>query len=275
MAFQNPGDGSLDYYPCRYGTSRLLFRGPRRDVTRPYLAVLGGSETYGKFVANPYPALIEAIAGVRVVNLGLVNAGVDAFLKDNAVQDLLVNAQMTVMQITGAQNLTNRYYSVHPRRNDRFVTASPLLRSMFREVDFTDFHFTRHLVRHLQTRSADRFEVVAEELRATWVRQMRALLRAVKGRAILLWVAQQAPPAPSRRADLESEPLIVDAEMIAAIRPLAADFVQVLPSAEARALGTQGMVLGPMDAPVAAALPNPAVHQEIASLVAACLARHV
>ncbi len=35
----------------------------------------------------------------------------------------------------GAQNLSNRFYAVHPRRNDRFLRASTLMKTIFREVD--------------------------------------------------------------------------------------------------------------------------------------------
>ena len=271
MAFEYPGDGSLDYYPCRYGTSRLLFRGPRRDLTRPYIAVLGGTETYGKFIAEPYPTLAEAKTGWRMVNLGLVNGGPDAFLKDPETLHIVANAKATVVQIMGAQNLSNRYFTVHPRRNDRFVSASPLLRSMYRDVDFTEFHFTRHLLGHLQARSPDRFEVVAEELRATWVQQMRALLRACHGRTLLLWLAEKSPPDPDRRANLHREPLIVDAEMIAAVRPLATGYLEFHPSEAALSAGVKGMVLGPMEAPLAPALPGPRIHEEVADALVQAL----
>ena len=166
MAFEYPGDGSLDYYPCRYGTSRVMFRGPRRDLDRPYVAMLGGTETYGKFVPEPYPALTEAATGLRVVNLGYVNAGLDLYLKDADVLETAAQARLTVVQIMGAQNLSNRFYTVHARRNDRFLHASPLLRHIYREVDFTEFSFTRHMLHSLQAVSIDRFEVLAEELRA-------------------------------------------------------------------------------------------------------------
>ena len=133
MAYEYPGDGSLDYYPCRYGTSRVLFRGPRRDLDRPYVAMLGSTETYGKFVPEPYPALTEAATGLRVVNLGYVNAGLDLYLKDPEVLDTAARARVTVVQIMGAQNLSNRFYTVHPRRNDRFTGPTPLLRALFRQ----------------------------------------------------------------------------------------------------------------------------------------------
>ena len=77
MAFAYQGDGALDYYPCRYGSSKLLFRGPRRSLDTAFCAVLGGTEAYGKFVPQPFPDLVEAATGVRMVNLGCMNAGVD------------------------------------------------------------------------------------------------------------------------------------------------------------------------------------------------------
>jgi hypothetical protein len=265
MAYEYPGEGSLDYYPCRYGASRLLFRGPRRDLGAPYCVTLGGTETYGKFVPEPFPALTEGITGHRMVNLGCVNAGVDVFLKDPEVMGIAAKAQVTVVQILGAQNQTNRFYAVHPRRNDRFLHATPILRTIFREVDFTEFNFTRHMLQTLQTISADKFEVLAEELRAAWVARMRSLLAALPTRTVLLWVSKAPPPMPGRRAKLSFDPLLIDTEMIAAIRPHATSYLEVIPSADACAKGTEGMAFAELDRVAAAGLPGPAAHREIAA----------
>ncbi len=264
MAFEYPGDGSLDYYPCRYGTSRLVFRGPRRDLERPYVVTLGGTETYGKFVPEPFPALIEAGLGLRVVNLGCVNAGIDVYLKDPDILAVAAGARVAVVQIMGAQNLSNRYYSVHPRRNDRFVQATPMLQAIFREVDFTEFNFTRHMLQTLQSVSVDKFEVLAEELRATWVGRMRTLLEALPCKTVLLWVGSQPPPGPGRRADLTQDPLLIDAEMVAALRSRATSYLEVIASSAAQARGTDGMAFAPLDAPAAQGLPGPALHREVA-----------
>lgn len=59
MAYQSLGDTSLEYFPCRYGASKILFRGPQRSLEGEYVAAIGGSETYGKFVEFPYPDLME------------------------------------------------------------------------------------------------------------------------------------------------------------------------------------------------------------------------
>ena len=55
-----------------------------------------------------------------------------------------------MIQVSGAQNLSNRFHAVHPRRNDRFLRASTLLKTIYRDVDFTEFNFTRHLLTTLR-----------------------------------------------------------------------------------------------------------------------------
>ncbi len=59
--------------------------GRRARLTAPYGVVIGGTETYGKFVPDPYPALIEARMGLQMVNLGCLNAGPDVFLNEPEV----------------------------------------------------------------------------------------------------------------------------------------------------------------------------------------------
>ena len=57
MAYEKLGGVSLNYDPCTYPDSKLMFRGPQRDLTSDYIAFLGGTETYGKFIAEPFPYL--------------------------------------------------------------------------------------------------------------------------------------------------------------------------------------------------------------------------
>ena len=101
MAYAYPGDGGPDYSPCRYGMSKLVFRGPRRPLEGRYCAVFGGTETYGKFVADPYPTLVEAATGIVMVNLGCVNAGPDVYLNEPAVPAIAAGARVAVLQVPG------------------------------------------------------------------------------------------------------------------------------------------------------------------------------
>jgi hypothetical protein len=96
-----------------------------------------------------FPELLEDHVGLPVVNLGAINAGIDVFSCDETVLSACSGARAVVLQAMGAHNLRNRFYSVHQRRNDRFLRASPLLSTLYPEVDFTEFAFTRHLIQTL------------------------------------------------------------------------------------------------------------------------------
>ena len=86
-----------------------MFRGPKRSLDGSFVAVLGGTETYGKFIADPYPALLEPLLGTTVINFGCVNAGADVFINDQTSLKACADAAVTVIQMTGAQNLSNRF----------------------------------------------------------------------------------------------------------------------------------------------------------------------
>ena len=263
MSFENPRGGTLDYRLCRYGKSKLLLRGPRRKLEGNFVAALGGSETYGKFVTEPWPELLERQMGMPVVNFGYPNAGPDVFLNEPTLIEAAGRARATVVQLTGAQNLSNRFYTVHPRRNDRFVHASATMRALFPAIDFAEFHFTGHMLGTLKAASPERFDMIEGELKAAWVARMRQLLDRIEGRTVLLWLTDHRPAA---AADpLGPAPHLVDEDMVGAIRPFAADLVRVDPSARARAAGIGGMVFAPLEEPAARQTAGPAVHEQVAA----------
>jgi hypothetical protein len=272
MAYEHPGEVSLDYFPCRYGHSKLLFRGPRRRLDGVYCAALGGSETYGKYVRDPYPALIEAGLGLPVVNFGYMNAGADVFLNEPALIDACSGARVTVIQLLGAHNMSNRFYAVHPRRNDRFLRASAMMKTIFREVDFTEFHFTRHMLLTLKRRAPEKYALVESELKAAWVARMRQLLQKIVGRSVLLWLGDHHPGGQARD-ELGPDPLLVDQAMIDEILPFATELARLNPSEAARRAGTDGMEFPELDAPVAAQMPGPRVHAEVAAALLPVLRR--
>ncbi|MGR3341856.1 MAG: DUF6473 family protein, partial [Paracoccaceae bacterium] len=242
MAFEQFGAGALDYYPCRYGKSKLLFRGPRKKLNKPYCAVIGGSETYGKFVEEPYPLLLERMAEKSVVNLGYMNAGTDVFANDPTILEICADAEVTVIQIMGAQNLTNRFYTVHSRRNDRFLKPTSILNTIYREVDFTEIHFTRHLLCALTEASEQKFELVRDELKSAWVARMRAILSRVGGRVILLWLSEHSPDDQPSGENLGPNSLFVDRGMIEQLADFNVELVEIVATPEEVAAGQVRMV---------------------------------
>jgi hypothetical protein len=265
------GAGALDYSPCRYGASKAAFRGPVRDLMRPYVAVLGGSPTFGKYVARPYPNLVEQALGLPVANLGGLNAGPDFYLSDPAALDIAARARVAVVQITGAEALSNPFYSVHSRRNDRFLAATPALRAFYPQVDFTDIHFTRHLLQVLQRADAEAYAKVVQGLKDTWLARMRALLSQLPAKRLLLWLADSLPP---ERADtLDPTPPFIDRPLLDALRLQVSDLIIATPSARARAMARFDMTYPETEAMQAACLPGAAAHAEVAASLAPVLAQ--
>jgi hypothetical protein len=266
MTYDALGPGALDYLPGRYGTSQLLFRGPKRNLTNPYCAFIGGTETYEKFIQQPFPALIEIELGMVCVNFGQANAGVDAFVRDPFVIGAAVDAEITVVQVMGAQNMTNRFYAVHSRRNGRFISTSWLLQAIYRDVDFADFHFNKHMLTRLLAVCPNRFEVERQELQEAWLARLRLMLNQINGKVILLWFSEHAPEKDNGKdLTLGPDPLFITREMIDKIADCATHVVEVVASAKAQRQGTEGQCFGELEAVIASEMMGPIAHEEAAA----------
>lgn len=265
------GAGALDYSPCRYGAAKAVFRGPACDLTRPYVAMLGGSPTFGKYVDQPYPALVGQALGKPVANLGGLNAGPDFYLSDPATLEVAAAARVAVVQVTGAEALSNPYYTVHSRRNDRFVAATPLMRDLFPRVDFAEIHFTRHLLQVLERSDALAYAKLVQGLKDTWLSRMRQLLSRLPQRRVLLWIAE-APP-PEQALSLDPAPPFINRALLEALRPEVSDLVIATPSPRARELAAVDKIYPETEAALAASLPGAAVHAEVAACLAPVLRR--
>ncbi|SMX39759.1 DUF6473 family protein [Octadecabacter ascidiaceicola] len=238
-----PG-GVMRPAPCSYGLSKLSFRGPRRPTDGRYIAFLGGSETFGRYIPKPFPDLIETAIGEICVNLGNQSAGPDVFLHDTAIQSLCHDAAATVIQIPAATNLSNPFYKVHPRRNDRFIAPTEKLVALFPEQDFAEVAFTGHLITRLRAIDDQRFTIVLEQLCKTWVRRMITLIGKCTGPTFLLWLAARAPQDTSAGIHPSNHPVFVTRPMVEALRPYVSDLIEVV----AKRGDTTGMQFPPLEA---------------------------
>lgn len=273
MSYVQLGQSALDYQPCRYPGSVMTFRGPRTDMDGPFVLCLGGSETFGKFSNDPFPGRLGDRLGRRVVNMGAMNAGVDLFLHDGAVKSALAEAEAVVLQVPGAANMSNRFFTVHPRRNDRFLKASTMLQTIFREVDFTEFHFTRHMLSALKLRSEERFAIVVEELRAAWSARMALLINRIGVPVHLLWLSHRAPAddAP-QEGSLGYDPLFVTAAMLDEVAPLADSLTVSIWADDGQPPGLRGLAFAKGEEAAANVMPGPADHEQVSQALAALLA---
>ncbi len=261
MTMDSLSESALDYLPVRYGKSKLLYRGPKKDLSAPFVAFLGGTETYGKYVEDPFVDQLDRRVQPSCINFGCINAGVDVFLNDPFLPEAARQAQVTVLQVPGAQNMSNRLYQVHPRRNDRFVSATKMLQSIFPDVDFAAFHFNKHLLTHLKQLSPERYRIVEQELHEAWKARVGHLTQRIQGRLIFVWISERTPDDETHKP---CEPLHVTRDMLEALRPSVTELVEVVLSPEARNAGTDGMVFNEMEEPAAMEIMGPLAHAEVA-----------
>ncbi|MDA8585626.1 DUF6473 family protein [Rhodobacteraceae bacterium] len=259
----------LDYRMCSYDGCRLSFRGPIVSLTDPYIAVLGGTEVFGRFVQQPFPELMQEWTGQSVANFGVAQAGLSLFSEEPWLLDAGSRADITVLQILGAQNMSNRLYSVHSRRNDRFLSVSPALREMYPDVDFTEINFTGHLLETLADDEA-MFASLVKELKWAWVQRMRRVIKMLQGDVMLLWMSDRSPDedGASREA---CEPLFVDREMLNALSGDVAGTVEILTDTNPNKLNE--MLIGDGEIDAALCMPGPQDHMRAAEAIAVAVAK--
>ena len=203
MNIQTPGHVTLDYQPCRYGGAKIAFRGPSKRLRGNYVSFLGGTETFGPFIPMPFPELTEQKTGLTSINLGCRKGGIDSYLSTHGLIDLCSMGAVTVVQIMGAQYMSNRFYTVDPRRNNRFMRASRTMKAVFFDMDFSDIDTTDDLLLMVAREAPERLHLLRQEIQTAWVAQMRTLLRAIDGPKVLLHrVAQWAVLEFLPRADV-------------------------------------------------------------------------
>ena len=131
----------------------LMLIGPRR-----------GRRIEGRLARRVLDRLLQPAAQVE---------GVDLHLADPRLADLGAESDAFILLLPPLGNLSNPFYAVHPRRNDRFVVARDPLRALYPEVDFASFAFTGHALGTLAATCPQRFAEVRRGLAAAWGTRMR------------------------------------------------------------------------------------------------------
>jgi hypothetical protein len=169
-----------------------------------------------------------------------------------------------VIQITGAQNISNRFYSVHPRRNDRFLKASRLMQTIFAEVDFTEFHFTRHLLRGLEGYLAGKVRDGPAGTARGLGRPDAGPAQRLNNRAVLVWMSRHALDDGPTGLTPADEPLFVTRGMVDALRPHVRDVVEIVARPEEVRAGRAHLASDRTDRTAAEDLLGAEVHARVA-----------
>lgn len=261
----------IDYKDYRFGRAKQRFRGPKPNLERPYIAFIGGSETYGKFIHAPFPTLIEDHLGIACANWGTPGAGPSFFLKDPVLLEACSNARICVISIMGAVSMSNRLYTVFKRRNSRLRSTTDSLRALYPDLELSDFRFAHNMLHRMHQENPDNFKLLEIELREAWVARMKELLDDIETVRVLLWMSTRTPDEPAKPEERESyqnAPAFVTREMLERVAPMADLVVEYVAADEVAADPEDGRVFEPAQKQLAALYPGETMHQQTADLLA-------
>ena len=121
------------------------------------------------------------------LNLCAQHSGAGFYTEDDAIHEIIENAQVIFIEAPSVVNQSNPFYRVHPRRNDRFVTAVGLLYDLSPETDFVECHFTKHLITKLITIDAALADIVFRTLRDEWLRNLTIMRARWRAKTVVHW----------------------------------------------------------------------------------------
>lgn len=218
--YQDIDKAAFDYdLQCLIGIPGYFFRGPAIDASQPYIACIGGAQTYGRFCARPFPALLGEQLGVQVLNLGLGGAGPRLFDKGHFLQ-WLNNAELVIVQVFSGRSEGNSQFD-NSESGDLFGT---------RLADGKRIRFEDFLSELVANSSAETVKDVIAETRENYVKHTLQLLEHIHRPKILLWISNRTPAYQpdysSSWGILGSFPQLVDDKMIEQIRAKADAYVE-------------------------------------------------
>lgn len=235
----------VDYECYELAGTGLWFRGPPPATLEPgrYFTVLGAAQTFGCFCLQPYPGKLAERLGMPALNLGYSGAGPTFFLKQLALHDYINSSVFCILQVMSGRSISNSRFQndeglAHGRRRD--TGEATTAEAIFDEVikgELARLPLPPRLARGvvkvtgLPLPAARR---LVREARANWLRDFRALLATITVPKVLFWFSERRPTYTPRYhrqgALLGKYPHLVDASMLAALRPHVGDVVECVSS---------------------------------------------
>lgn len=262
---------AIRYQDYRFGRARQRFRGPMPDLTQPYIAFIGGSETYGKFVHDPYPAQVAKLLNMPAANWGTPGAGPSFFLKDPVLLEACSNAEACVVSVMGAVSMSNRLYTVFKRRNCRVRSTTESLQALYPTLNLSEFRFAHNMLRRMFQKNPENFRLLEIELRQAWVARMRELLDDIETIRVLLWMSTRTPDEgfePSEKECFVTPPAFVTRDMLEEIAPMADLVIEYVAADSVGTDTADGRIYDPDVDVLAATCPGQTMHDQAAGLIA-------
>ncbi|WP_029115704.1 DUF6473 family protein [Mycobacterium sp. URHB0044] len=195
----------VDYGYWELPGSGIRFRGPEVNFEdpAPYLVCAGAAQTFGCFVARPYPTLLAEQLGMRVVNLGLGSATPSVFSSNDRLLEVINGGQVLVLQVMAARQETN----------SRLEQLGTDLVHDSRHGDQIPAHMAWQRILDEEPAELDRY--IAESQKS-WTDDYRELLGHVRVPVVLFFFSVRekditvARDAPNAHAMLEPFPQLVE-----------------------------------------------------------------
>lgn len=283
--YQDQDRAVVDYRYYRAPGSSRWFRGPAPALVsgepspqrRPTVAFLGAASCFGRLVEEPYPTLVGRSLNVDVLNLGYGGTRAPFYYEDPALLDLINRSACAVIELfsargTGCTRIVSR------------SSESAFIRWADHDGPFV--FADRFYAEALKALQPSDLKSLVDEVRARYVEETRALLRAITVPKILFWFSQRSPDKPfstDDRAGLMGEfPHFVDSDCVRQLTTDADEFVAVVSSAGLpnllvdRDTGEPVPIFEHQPRPeLNRYYPSPQMHRQAAEALASTVRRHV
>jgi hypothetical protein len=224
---QKSGYQHRDQHIVDYQVFRLLpkleVRGPKPPLDPgSFFVCLGAAQTFGRFCDRPFPTILSEELELPVLNLGAAGAGPLFFFRRPRLLEYVNRARFAIVQVMSARSEDNSYFkSLGTGLLTRRSGGSQLIaNAAYEEL--------------LETESEEFVRQLVAETRSNWLRHYRALLARIEVPTILFWFSERSPDYSEDYSDVDSLfgyfPQLVNAEMVAELRPQAADYVECVTS---------------------------------------------
>ena len=217
----------VDYKVKAAGDTPIFVRGPliSRQSQKKYGVCLGAASTFGRFVNQPYPRLLQTHLKLPVINLGYGGAQPSLYLEDKGLLEIVNNAEFAVIEVMSARGYPN---SIFDNRDHH----SAFLKR--RDISDEPFDFSDNVYRNWLRRNSDngRPKEVLFETRQAYMTAFSNLLSAIRPPKILFWFSQRRPAYSldlrTLRGFMGKFPHFVDETMVNDLRKQCDTYVEVV-----------------------------------------------
>jgi len=156
------------------------FRGPRPNSSE-YIACVGASQTFGRFVQTPFPQLLAEALGIETMNLGRGGTSPSFHRSDPKLLEYINRARLVIVQVLSGRSQSNSLFQIENHSDHGINLADGQKAS-------ADQFYSWLLAQDMELAHK-----VVTETRDNYVSAMAQLLEAISPPKILLWFSARSP----------------------------------------------------------------------------------